>query len=162
MKTLLFTSTLLSGLVAGLFYAYSCSVNMGLKSLSDQEYLKAMQSINRAILNPYFFISFMGLLVVYPVTAYSLFKIEPSASLYLMVSAAAIYFIGVFGVTIFGNVPLNDQLDNFVISEATTDEIAALRKLFENPWNSLHAVRTTASVISFGLTILSVFYQKFK
>lgn len=63
---IIFLTILFSGLVAGLFYAYSCSVNPGLKALSDVEYLIAMQSINRAIQNPYFFCSFMGLLLCFP------------------------------------------------------------------------------------------------
>jgi uncharacterized membrane protein len=64
MKVLLFFTILLSGLVAGLLYAYSCSVNSGLKNLPDAAYLKAMQSINIAIQNPLFFASFLGLPVL--------------------------------------------------------------------------------------------------
>jgi len=52
--TLVITTTTTS-LIAGLFYAYSCSVNPGLRRLADKEYLTAMQSINKAILNPVFF-----------------------------------------------------------------------------------------------------------
>ncbi len=55
---LLITATL-TGLSAGLFYAYACSVNSGLGRLPDREYLAAMQSINREILNPVFFAGFL-------------------------------------------------------------------------------------------------------
>jgi len=47
-----------TALMAGLFYAFSCSVNLGLARLSNAEYISAMQSINRAIQNPIFFAAF--------------------------------------------------------------------------------------------------------
>ena len=59
-----------TALIAGLLYAYSCSVIPGLKSLPDAEYIVTMQSINKAIQNPVFFISFMGTLVLLPITTY--------------------------------------------------------------------------------------------
>ena len=43
-----------TALIAGLLYAYSCSVNIGLGRLADAEYISAMQSINKAIQNPLF------------------------------------------------------------------------------------------------------------
>ncbi len=161
MKVFLFTTVLFSGLISGLLYAYSCSVNPGLKSLADKEYIKAMQSINIAIQNPYFFISFMGLLLVFPITTYLLYGHQTSVSFYLFVSAMLIYFVGVFGITMFCNVPLNEKLAKFPISTATTNEISAMRQAFEKPWNRYHRIRTLASIISFGLTILSIIKQKF-
>lgn len=160
MKAFLFISILFSGLVAGLFYSYSCSVNIGLKSLQNSEYIKAMQSINIAIQNPVFFISFMGLLVAFPITTYHLYA-QQNASFYLFAAAMIIYFAGVFGVTIFCNIPLNEQLAKFPILTANQNEISAMRKAFEKPWNSYHTIRTIASIIAFGLTILSVLKQKF-
>ena len=159
MKVFLFPTVLFSGLVAGLFYAYSCSVNIGLRSLPDSEYLKAMQSINAAIQNPVFFISFMGLLLLFPITAGQLYK-QPNDSFYLIVAAMAIYFVGVFGVTVFCNVPLNEQLAKFPIATANQNEISAMRQIFEKPWNNYHTLRTCASVLAFGLTILSAFKLK--
>jgi uncharacterized membrane protein len=76
-----FLSLFLGGLLAGLFFSYSYSVNPGLKSLADNEYVKAMQSINIAIQNPYFFISFMGLLFVFPVSTYLMYRQQTDRSL---------------------------------------------------------------------------------
>jgi len=160
MKVLLFSSVLLSGLIAGLMYSYSCSVNIGLRVLQNNEYIKAMQSINRAILNPYFFISFIGLLILYPVTAYRLYTNSPDISFYLLLTATLFYFVGVFGITMLGNVPLNNLLDRFTVSNASPEEITGMRLAFEKPWNNYHTLRTVASIISFGLTILSLIKQK--
>jgi uncharacterized membrane protein len=159
MKVLLFTTLLFSGLVSGLFYAYSCSVNIGLRHLTDSEYIRAMQSINIAIQNPVFFITFMGLLILFPVSVFQLYKQETS-SFYWMLAAMAFYFIAVFGVTVFGNVPLNEQLAKFPVSTASETDISKMRQAFETPWNSYHLIRTISSIIAFGLTILSVFKLK--
>jgi uncharacterized membrane protein len=153
----LFLSVLLSGMVAGLLFGYSCSVNIGLGRLNDLEYLKAMQSINKAILNPAFFLIFFGALLVLPVTAWVNYTPSPSTGFYLLLSAAAIYFIGVFGVTIFGNIPLNNVLASFNIETASAQEILSHREQFESSWNKFHLLRTTASIITFALTILSIF-----
>ena len=156
----LFTTILFSGLVSGLLYAYSTSVNPGLKSLPDNEYIRAMQSINTAIQNPLFFLSFMGLLLLFPLTSYLLYGQETKSSFYFFALAMVIYFIGVFGITIFFNVPLNEQLAKFSLSTSTQNEISAMRKLFEKPWNNYHTIRTILSIVSFGLTILAVIKHK--
>ncbi|MGI8583050.1 MAG: hypothetical protein ACR2KX_12675 [Chitinophagaceae bacterium] len=93
----LFFATLLCGLLTGLFYDYSCSVNNGLGRLNDPGYLKAMRSINKVILNPVFFLRFFSY------TPY------PSIEFYLLLSATIIYFTGVFGVTVMKCVPIIKQ-----------------------------------------------------
>ena len=155
----MFTTILFSGLIAGLLYSYSCSVNVGLKTLSNTEYIKAMQSINIAIQNPIFFLAFMGLLIVFPITTFQLYQ-QQTNSFYLFVTAMVIYFVAVFGVTIFFNVPLNEQLAKFSILTANENEILLMRQKFENPWNTYHSIRTVASIVSFGLTILFILKQK--
>ena len=109
-----------SALITGLFYAYSCSVNIGLSRLTDTEYLRAMQSINRAILDPWFFASFIGTLILLPVCTWITYRSEASSiTFYLLLAATLIYVIAAFGVTILRNVPLNDMLDKFDIGVAT-------------------------------------------
>jgi len=154
---LIITATV-TALIAGLFYSYSCSVVLGLGKLSDTEYLKSMQSINREILNPVFFMSFMGTAILLPVSAF-LFRSQGPVFIFLLLAAIA-YLIGVFGVTIFGNVPLNDQLDKFDIVNSTTDGIKKMREIFENRWNFLNNIRTVFSVISIVLTVCACIWNK--
>lgn len=146
-------SALASGLIAGLFYSYSCSVNPGLGALSDSDYLAAMQSINRAILNPVFFFSFIGTLLLLLVSTYQHFG--TGSRFYILVAATLVYAIGTFGVTVAGNVPLNDALDKINLTATSSQELAAHRLRFEVPWNKLHAVRTWASILSFILVLLA-------
>jgi uncharacterized membrane protein len=156
-----FLTLLFSGLIAGLLYGYSCSVNPGLQSLANGEYIKAMQSVNLAIQNPYFLLAFTGLLLLFPVSTYLMLRQQhTSAAFYLLLAATIIYFIGVFIITLFCNVPLNEQLAKFPASSASATEISAMRQTFEKPWNSYHTIRTIAAVISFGLTILAIIKQR--
>lgn len=152
-----FLTVLFSGLIAGLMYSYSCSVNNGLKALPDEAYVKAMQSINTAIQNPYFFLCFLGLIVLFPLTA-KLSYTQPY--FYIWLAATLLYCIGVFGVTIFGNVPLNNQLAAFDSTNASAKEISEMRTAFESAWNNYHFIRTIAAVLSFGLTIAALFRAK--
>ena len=93
--TLILTATT-TGLIAGLFYSYSCSVNPGLAKLPDGEYLAAMQSINRAILNPVFFATFIGTLLLLPVSTWLQYNEGASKSFSFLLAATLIYAIGVF------------------------------------------------------------------
>jgi uncharacterized membrane protein len=149
----LFITILFSGLVAGLLYSYSCSVNPGLKALSDKEYLHAMQSINRAIQNPVFFISFMGLLLLLPLCSWLSYKQATAIPFMYVLIAAIVYIVGVIGVTVVGNIPLNNQLEKFNLTNADAAQITDMRLRFEGAWVSWHTVRTGASIISFGVLI---------
>jgi uncharacterized membrane protein len=152
MTVALVLTTFTTALIAGLFYSYSCSVNVGLGSLPDREYLSAMQSINVAILNPLFFLSFMGTLVLLPVCTYLHYQ-QPGFT--LLLSATIIYVVGSFGVTIFGNVPLNEMLAQVDLQDASPEQIASVRGKFETAWNNLHTVRTTASAVSLVFVIVA-------
>ncbi|MEP6584522.1 MAG: anthrone oxygenase family protein [Ginsengibacter sp.] len=151
---LLITATL-TGLSAGLLFSYSCSVNLGLGRLGDSEYLSAMQSINKEILNPLFFVVFFGALVILPVSSYLNYTRPVSLRFLFLLIASLVYAIGVFGVTSFGNVPLNDALAKINLQSSPPLEISRLRTIFEKPWNRLHSIRTVASVISFVFVILA-------
>jgi uncharacterized membrane protein len=145
-----------SGLVAGLMFSYSCSVNPGLAALPDKAYLQAMQSINVAILNPAFFACFAGLLLLWPLAAWSVFSRPDKAAFFLLLAAAAIYLFGVFILTMAGNVPLNNRLATFDIASASVRELAEMRRAFAPDWNRFHSIRTAASVISFALGVIAL------
>lgn len=153
-------AVLLTGLAAGLFYSYACSVTGGLGKLSDREYLWAFQSIDNVILNAWFFTSFMGTLVVLPLVTWWSYHMGDSFSFWLLLGATIVYVIGVFGVTIVGNVPLNNMLKDFDVNSATPQALFAMRERFESPWNKLNLIRTIAAILSFLLAILSLLKVK--
>lgn len=145
-----------TGLSAGIFYGYAVSVNGGLGSISDRAYLSAMQSINRVILNLFFFIVFFGPVVLLPVSTWLQFKEALDTRFYMLLVSALIYLVGTFGVTAFGNVPLNRQLARIDLEQATAQQLAKARADFETPWNRFHAVRTVAATTAFLLLVLSM------
>lgn len=161
MKDLIFLLTALcTALISGLFYAYSCSVNIGLGQLRDNEYLRAMQAINSAIQNPLFFLSFMGTLILLSLNAWIDYQGKLTPGFILMLAAAIIYLVGVFGVTIFGNVPLNDSLATFDIGHATEAQLAAFRSQFEKPWLFYHNIRTVLSIVCLVLVLINCLYVR--
>lgn len=150
---LLAITAVLTALIAGLFYAYSCSVNIGLAKLPDNQYITAMQSINREIQNPVFFFSFIGTLLMLPISTFFQYKGGTMNGFWLLLAATTLYCIGTFGITIVGNVPLNEALDKFSLQSVTIQEIANERTRFEIPWNRYHTIRTIASIITLLLVI---------
>lgn len=153
-------AAMVTALIAGLLYAYSCSVNPGLNRLSDPEYVTAMQSINRAIQNPVFFISFLGAPVLLPVSTWLSYSQPVSNRFWFLLAATIVYLIGVLGVTALGNIPLNISLESFSVQTASPQEIAAQRAQFEGPWNSWHTIRTVASVIALAFVIIACLQSK--
>lgn len=143
-----------TALMAGLFYSYSCSVMLGLKSLPDAQFISTMQFINRAIQNPIFFIGFLGTLVLLPVTTYLNYHLPLSPRFWMFLAASILYFAGVFCVTVFGNIPLNDALDKFNLLNASGDAVRLQRANFEARWNSLNTIRTVSSILSVIFVII--------
>ncbi len=149
---LLITATL-TALVAGLFYAWSCSVMLGFARLSDREFVSVMQKTNRAIQNPVFFTAFLGTPIFLPITTFLHYGQSPRFS--LLLAATVIYLIGTFGVTMFGNVPLNNTLDRFSLESATEEDTAKQRVNFEGRWNNLNTIRTASSTIALIFIVIA-------
>lgn len=140
---LIITGTLTS-LLAGIFLAFSVSVNGALAKLRDDEYIRAMQAINRVILNGIFLIVFMGPVLLLPVVTFMAFS-QDYISFALLLVASVLYIAGTFGLTAAKNVPLNDYLDKIKVE---TDDLAEARRKFVGPWGMFHAIRTVAAVIA--------------
>jgi len=156
---LLILTTMSSGLIAGLFYSWSVSVTPGLAKISDENYLQVFQSMNRAILNPVFFIFFMGLVILLPLLSYLYYSSPVSAQFWYILSAAILYLIGVIAVTIFGNVPMNNTLEVLQIDSMSPEQMSSFRFGFEKKWNNLNWARTICSSLSFVLLIMACIHN---
>jgi uncharacterized membrane protein len=153
----LFTAVLLTGLSAGLFYAWSVSIIPGARKVTDLTYMESMQSFNRAILNPAFFLVFMGSGILLSISAIQHYR--TGIVFWVILAAALCYVVGTFGVTMLGNVPLNNSLDVFQVKDMSAGQIAAFREHFEEKWNRLHTIRTAFSILSFMFSIAAIFLQ---
>ncbi|WP_073080612.1 anthrone oxygenase family protein [Chitinophaga jiangningensis] len=150
----LLLSLLFLGLMAGLFYSWSVSVMPGITKLNDIQFLSAMQAMNRAILNPLFLIPFIGTVFLLP---FATWQQASQPAFYYLLAASVLYIAGVFGVTITGNVPLNDSLDKFNLVNATAEALAAQRRLFETPWVNLHTIRTICGILAFACGLIGLY-----
>ena len=151
---LLGITTFCTALMAGLFYSYSCSVMLGLKTLTDLQFIESMQAINKAIQNPVFFLAFFGTLLFLPANIYFHYSHPATTQFWLFVIAGILYVAGVFCVTVLGNIPLNNSLDRFQVSNASTAAIHVCRVNFEGSWNRLNTIRTISSVFSLIFIII--------
>ncbi|MFT7588627.1 MAG: putative membrane protein [Limisphaerales bacterium] len=142
---LLFTA-MTSALIAGLFWAFTNSVMPGLAKVSDAAFVSTMQSINRVILNPIFFLCFLGTAITLPFSIFLEYKTGMSRRFWYITAATLLYLIGVMLVTMAGNVPLNNSLEAFTIDTAKEGALNQARSAFENRRNMLNNIRTISSV----------------
>jgi uncharacterized membrane protein len=153
---ILFGAVVLTGLSAGLFYAWSVSVIPGTQKVVASTYLETMQSINRAILNPAFFLIFFGSITFLGIGSIYQFHAN-KITFWIMLTASIFYLAGTVGVTALGNVPLNNQLDVLNLGEMTSNNIQKFRTFYEINWNRLHLIRTVFAIASFVLSVIAVF-----
>ena len=155
-ETIILASAIfLTGLMAGIFFTWSNAVKPGIGKLGDIEYLRALQSMNRVILNNAFRIIFLGAIIAVALVPVFYFNLYPKNIFWLFVFTLVIYWIGVFGVTVSGNIPLNEILDKTNLESITLEEIKTLRKSIELKWNNYNLIRCISSGITFILLIVS-------
>lgn len=155
----LYLAIFLTGLSAGLFYAWAVSVIPGTKKLLDLTYLQTMQSINKEILNPAFFLSFYGSLLLLMIS--SVQQYGQGNTFWLVIAATITYLLGTFAVTAFGNVPLNDELGVLNLSELSETQLSDFRQYYEVRWNRLHFIRTLSAIGAFLLALAGSFTIKY-
>ena len=141
-------ATMATGLVAGVFYAYAISVNLGLAVQPDASYVATMQAVNERIQNPMFFASFFGAVLFLLATLAAHVPRPRSGRFWLVALACALYIGGCFLLTVFVNVPLNEELAR-VAEGASPDELSGARAAYEDPWNFWNGVRTVFSSMAF-------------
>jgi uncharacterized membrane protein len=91
-----------SGLVGGVFVAFSVAVMPALRRRPAAEAVAMMQEVNRVIVGPLFLLLFFGTGVLGVVAAVLDLRYAPGAALYV---------VGALGLTVAVNVPLNNRLD---------------------------------------------------
>jgi len=155
---ILLFATLLTGLLAGIFFTWNNAITPGIGRLNDVSYLQAFQHMNRTILNPLFLIVFMGPVLLSTAATY-VYRANPVYILWMLIVASVIYFLGVFIVTVLGNIPLNEMLDKANLADISLEDAKSLRDKFETKWNNLHLIRTISSTTSFLLLILTCLFR---
>ncbi|WP_297510912.1 DUF1772 domain-containing protein [uncultured Caulobacter sp.] len=146
-RGLLWTAAASSGLLGGVYFAFSSFVMASLARAPGTAGVEAMQSMNVVILRTPFMTVFFAstalaaLLLVLAI-------LGQGGSRIWAVSACLLYLIGMFGVTAFGNVPMNDTLTGMSPSVAVS---GGYWRTFLSDWTLLNHLRMVASLAASGL-----------
>ncbi len=150
---LLGLATVVTGLMAGFFFAYACSVMVGLARTQDRTFIEAMQWINATVRNAAFGPAFFGALVL--TVAAALVTVVRRHPARRWVVAAAVLYAGAFFVTMAFAVPLNDQLAAAGPAGSLSDP-AAVRQAYEGPWVVWNLVRTALNTAALAALVTAL------
>jgi uncharacterized membrane protein len=147
---LTFVAALGSGLMAGLFFVFSNTVMAAFGRLPPANGIAAMNAINVTIVNGVFLSVFMGTAVISALLIVGwLFSWVPSGGTFVL-AASLVYLIGIIGVTMVFNVPMNDAL---AAVQPDSTEGAALWQDYLQRWTMWNHVRTMAGIGALALFI---------
>jgi uncharacterized membrane protein len=142
-----------AGLIGGLFFVFSNTCMRAFDELPAAGAVAAMNSINRVILNPLFFLAFFGTALLCIVLLMGLMTRPAATSELLVVAGALLYLVGSIGVTMVCNVPLNNKLAK--VSPSATDMETQWRA-YRGPWTRWNHVRTVACLLSAASLALAI------
>ncbi|WP_030723803.1 DUF1772 domain-containing protein [Streptomyces sp. NRRL F-2580] len=148
---LLLVSTVLMGLMAGLFFAFDVSVMPGLAAGDERTYVTAMQNFNSAIDgNGIFGMAFVLALLLSAASAVVEFR-GGRRNVAVWVGVAAVVYLVVLMITFSVNIPLNNELADAGDASKLTD--FSIVDKFKGTWVSTNIVRTL--LCTAALTALS-------
>lgn len=127
-----------TGLLAGVFLTFSDFIMRSLTSARPE----AMQEINRKVYRSVFLALFFAMAGSSVLLIGGAFSTPAPASPWL-IAGGGLYLIGVFGITVFGNVPMNNRLDVLPVGEA-----ASYWRTFAPRWTQLNHIRTVSSTLA--------------
>lgn len=135
-----------AGVVTGLLFAFSNFVMSSLADLPNDKGMYAMQRINENILNPIFFVFFLGTPVLcLLIIGLAVLESATSSRSLLLVGAFG-YLAGPFGITLLFNVPLNNRL-----AQAEAGEADGLWPSYQQRWQRWNHIRTYIGILSIAL-----------
>jgi uncharacterized membrane protein len=147
---LTFLSALGSGLIAGVFFAFSAFVMSALGRLPPEHGIAAMQAINVAVLNRWFFAAFFGTAALCAILAIAaLFRWSEPGALFLL-AGGLLYLVGTILVTLRLNVPLNDAL---AAAQPESVQAHGLWTRYLAEWTAWNHLRTAASLAAAAVFI---------
>ena len=150
---LTFVAALGCGLMAGVFFIFSNTVMSALARLESPQGIAAMQAINNTILNPLFFVVFLGSAATCILLTISLlWRWQQPGAVYLL-GGSLLYLVGNILVTIIFNVPMNESLDTV---KPESDEAATMWARYLTHWTAWNHVRTAASLLAAATFILGL------
>lgn len=131
------------GLVAGVCFAFSSFAMSGLGRLPPAQGMAAMQSINITAVRPAFMIALFGTAAAcLPLIVIGIRHRDESQGVFLLIGAA-LYLIGMIGLTATYHVPLNNALAKL---DPNSLDAAAQWNDYRIQWTRLNHVRVAAAL----------------
>lgn len=138
-----------SGLIGGIFFAFSTFIMASLATLPGENGIVAMNAINRVILRSWFMPVFMGMAVLSVILVILAIRQWNPVSGSLIIAGAALYVVATFISTIVFNVPLNDKLATFTGNGPAALEFWATYLRDWTFWNHVRTVAPLAASVLF-------------
>jgi uncharacterized membrane protein len=134
-----------AGCTGGVLYAFSSFVMQGLARLPVAQGVAAMQSINVTAVRPPFMLAFAGTaLLSVAVIVVAIANLDTDYAPWLLIGAA-LYLVGVFGLTMVYNVPRNDALARLSPDAPETPEAW---RTYVREWTAANHVRAAAGLLA--------------
>lgn len=143
------TAVIASGLIAGVFLAFSDFVMKSLCAASPASGIEAMQLINRKVYGSVFMFLLIAMLVISVVLVFYAFVYMTGPAAAWIISGCALYVIGVFIVTMVVNVPMNQRLDAMNHDGAETASYWVVYGSSWTLWNHVRTIASAGSAVSF-------------
>ncbi|MBV1868799.1 MAG: DUF1772 domain-containing protein [Marinosulfonomonas sp.] len=142
-------AALLSGIIAGVFLAFSDFVMASLTLAKPAVGIEAMQIINRRVYRSLFLVLLLGMVPVsVGIAIYAHFELSGLPAFWFVLGGL-IYVIGVFGVTMVCNVPMNKKLDALDVSMPATKAYWAEHTMCWTRWNHLRTFASVGAAVCF-------------
>jgi uncharacterized membrane protein len=142
-------SALGTGLIAGVFFAFSSFVMGALARLAPPQGIAAMQSINVVVLNPMFLGTFMGTAALCVVLGVAAVLAWASPAAPALLAGALLYLVGTLLVTVVCNVPRNEVLARVEPDAAGADRLWQDYLRTWTGWNHVRTVSALAAAAAF-------------
>lgn len=147
---LLWFAALSSGLIAGVYFAFSVFIMRAFSKISTTQSIAAMNAINETILRSLFMPLFFGSSIISLCLITVAFAHWGEAGTKLTLIAGAVYFIGMFISTVVFNVPLNNLLAR---TDPNSDNAHQVWSHYLSNWTKWNHLRTVSSLLTCVLCI---------
>ena len=146
----------LCGLVAGFLFGFAVVAMPGLTKLSDREFIRAFQVMDRVIQDrqPLFVVVWVGSVVALLVALAMGFQQPDGFTRGLLIAASALYLFGVQLPTARGHIPLNNEIQTVDVEAIGEIEQKQTRERFEARWNRSNRMRTAIAVVTMVLLLV--------
>ena len=153
LRILTIVGALTTGLMAGLYFAFSTAVMPALARLDRGQGLEAMQRINRAILNPLFLVTFLASGLAGVALAVSAAWTWAQAGAELRLAGGLLAFFGGLVLTAAFHVPRNNALE--AVGRGTAEGDAEWARYLRE-WVPANHLRALACTLSLALLLLAL------